>query len=155
MKILLLGALILLTGCTNELEESLSSSETGTAADAAPETGSESDSPVDVAKPAPSFSVTDVDSTTAQGLIAGEAGLVILDIRTPEEFAAGHIDGAINIDFKSADFGSGLDALDKTKPCLMHCRSGGRSTAALPQFEERSFGKIYHLNEGFLAWGQK
>jgi rhodanese-related sulfurtransferase len=89
----------------------------------------------------------------AKKLIAekGEA-LTVLDVRTPGEFAAGHLKGAKNIDFKADDFAAKLGKLDKTKPYLVHCRSGGRSTASLKTFKELGFTNIIHLDGGMIAW---
>ncbi len=116
------------------------------------DSASSNESPVTPLSAASPYSVIDVDAKTAVELIANTPGLVVLDIRTPSEFAAGHIEGAVNVDFKAADFGAKLDSLDKSGVYLVHCRSGGRSTGSLPQFEERSFGTIYHLSKGYASW---
>ncbi|NNC37970.1 MAG: rhodanese-like domain-containing protein [Acidimicrobiales bacterium] len=77
---------------------------------------------------------------------------VILDVRTPKEYNAGHIDGAINVDFKAADFKEQLTALDRNTPYLVHCRSGRRSTLALPILAELGFTDIAHLDGGIKGW---
>ncbi len=77
---------------------------------------------------------------------------VILDVRTPEEFSEGHIEQAINLDYRSETFREELDKLDKSKTYLMHCKSGGRSTEALVIMEELNFPRIYHMNDGILGW---
>jgi len=77
---------------------------------------------------------------------------VILDVRTPEEFASGHIENAINLDFLSETFRKDLDQLDKSKTYLMHCRSGARSVQALSVMEELSFLEVYHMPDGILGW---
>lgn len=56
---------------------------------------------------------------------------VILDIRTPEEFESGHIEGAINIDYHSDTFVKDLDKLDKDKSYLVYCRAWRRSSDAV------------------------
>ena len=97
--------------------------------------------------------MTDVDAAAAAELIAKpDDAPIVIDVRTPEEFAEGHIEGAINIDFKAATFKDELAKLDKDKTYLMHCRSGGRSTSAKPVFEELGFKSVYHLDGGILAW---
>lgn len=78
--------------------------------------------------------------------------LVVLDVRTPEEFKAGHIAAATNIDFKAADFADKLGKLDKDKTYVLHCQSGRRSTASLEVFQKLGFKKIVHLDGGFVAW---
>jgi rhodanese-related sulfurtransferase len=78
--------------------------------------------------------------------------LVILDIRTPEEFAAGHIAGAINIDYYAGDFEQRLGALDLDVPYVMYCNSGNRSSNALPLMDSIGFSEVYELDGGIQAW---
>ena len=77
---------------------------------------------------------------------------VILDVRTPQEFAQGHIAGAIMIDFYSMTFRDDLDALDKDKTYLIYCGSGGRSGKTLDIMEELGFQEVYNLLGGINAW---
>lgn len=77
---------------------------------------------------------------------------VILDIRTPEEYAAGKLDGAINIDFYANDFRSRIDQLDKDTHYLVYCRSGNRSGQALPIFEDLGFTRVDNLANGIVDW---
>ena len=56
--------------------------------------------------------------------------LTVIDVRTPGEFAEGHIPGAKNIDYRNRNFRKRIGKLDKSKEYLVHCRSGGRSAAA-------------------------
>jgi rhodanese-related sulfurtransferase len=92
-----------------------------------------------------------VNALEAQKLVAAKK-VVVLDVRTPEEFAAGHIAGATNISFHSADFARALSGLDTNQACLVHCAVGGRSTQALPTLEKLQFQAIYHLDGGLKAW---
>lgn len=92
-----------------------------------------------------------VKADEAAKLIAG-GGVTIVDVRTPGEFKDGHIKGAENIDIMSGDFEARLARLDKTKPTLVHCQGGGRSTRALPVFEKLGFTHLIHLDEGFGGW---
>ena len=78
--------------------------------------------------------------------------LVILDIRTPEEFAAGHIAGAINIDYYASDFEARLGELDLEVPYVMYCNSGNRSGNALPLMDSIGFTEVYELDGGIQAW---
>lgn len=87
----------------------------------------------------------------AQRLLADKA-VVVLDIRTPEEFKDGHIPGATNINFRAADFEKQIAALPKETVYLVHCASGNRSTQALPVFEKLNFKAIRHLDGGMKAW---
>jgi len=87
------------------------------------------------------------------GIVASPPdGLVILDIRTPEEFAAGHLAGAINIDYYASDFESKLGALDLEQPYVMYCNSGNRSANALPLMDSIGFREVYELDGGIQAW---
>lgn len=96
--------------------------------------------------------VENIEPGAAATLLKENPSAVVLDIRTPEEFSAGHIEGAININFKGDDFDEGIAKLDKSVPYVMHCASGGRSGQSLPKFESLGFKKIYHLDAGFLGW---
>ena len=78
--------------------------------------------------------------------------VTVIDVRTPEEFAVGHIAGATNINFQASDFTTQLGKLDKGKTCLVHCASGGRSTRSLPQFSQLGFKRVIHLDGGIKAW---
>ena len=80
---------------------------------------------------------------------------VIIDIRTPQEYQAGHIDGAVNIDYYSPNFKEELNKLDKTKTYLIYCRTGHRSGLAMPIFKELGFQKVYELGGGITAWAAK
>lgn len=77
---------------------------------------------------------------------------VIIDVRTPEEFAKGHIENAVNIDFYSAIFRDDLDKLDKDKTYLIYCRSGRRSGLAVPMMQELDFMEIYDMLGGIVSW---
>lgn len=59
------------------------------------------------------------------------AGTVVLDVRTPGEFAEGHLDGAVNIDVQAADFATRAGELPTDAPIVVYCRSGNRSAAAV------------------------
>lgn len=78
--------------------------------------------------------------------------LTIIDIRTVAEFDEGHLKGAKQIDFLRDDFAEEIAKLDRKKPYLVHCRSGGRSTRSLSVWKELGFEKVYHLDGGILAW---
>lgn len=92
-----------------------------------------------------------VKADAAARLIATQQ-VTVLDIRTPKEFAAKHIAGAINIDFFARDFAARLDQLDRHQTYLLHCASGNRSRRALPTFEQLGFKRVVHLDGGILGW---
>ena len=102
-----------------------------------------------IAEPEP---VKNVAVADAAKVIAERKDVVVLDLRTDEEFKAGHIAGAKNIDFLGSDFAKKIGELDKSKTYLVHCASGGRSTRSLDTFKSQKFTSILHMNEGFKAW---
>lgn len=99
----------------------------------------------------PATKIDHVDAAGAARLIA-DRKVIVLDIRTPDEFKAGHIAGAKLIDFRAADFEKKLSELDKAKTYLVHCASGGRSTRSLETFKKLRFQSVVHLDGGFRAW---
>jgi rhodanese-related sulfurtransferase len=102
--------------------------------------------------------VANVTVGKAQQLIkehAGKADFVILDVRTPGEFAEGHIDGAVNLDVQSPDFAKRLRVLDRKRSYLVYCRTGNRSRRATLAMEELGFRSIFHMTEGIVKWKQQ
>ena len=81
-----------------------------------------------------------------------DAGVVILDVRTAEEFAQGHIAGSINIDVSSSDFVAKVSELDKTKTYAVYCRSGNRSAVATAEMEKLGFTSLYNMTGGAIDW---
>jgi len=77
---------------------------------------------------------------------------IILDVRTPEEFRNGHIEGAINLDYYSKTFMDDLDRLDKTKTYLIYCRTGSRSGKTFNFMKELRFQKVYGMEGGIIRW---
>ena len=76
----------------------------------------------------------------------------LVDVRTPAEFAAGHIPEAVNIDVRGENFESQVQStLDKERPVAVYCRSGARSKTAARALTEKGF-RVYELNNGFMNW---
>lgn len=82
-------------------------------------------------------------------------GIQLVDVRTPEEFEAGHIESALNYNINGADFASQVEGLDKSKPVLLYCKMGGRSARAAKQLKEMGFMTLYDLEGGYTAWSQE
>ena len=80
----------------------------------------------------------------------------LVDVRTPEEYAEGHIPSSLNIDVKDKEnFPTSVDKLlDKEKKVAVYCRSGRRSRTAAEQLTQKGF-KVYNLNKGILHWKEK
>lgn len=72
-------------------------------------------------------------------------GAVVIDVRTPSEFASGHLEGAINIDVQADDFAQRLSALDPAGRYLVYCRSGNRSAVAVSIMRSLGFGDLTDL----------
>ncbi|MCP4443293.1 MAG: rhodanese-like domain-containing protein [Aureispira sp.] len=79
-------------------------------------------------------------------------GAHLVDVRTPDEFGAGTIDKAANIDFWGASFKDEIAKLDKDKTLFIFCKSGGRSGEATQVCKELGFKEIYDLRGGYMAW---
>jgi len=79
--------------------------------------------------------------------------LVILDVRTREEFGDGHLEGAIMLDFYEADFADQLAGLDPNVPYLLYCRSGNRSGKTAAMMQDLGFTDVANVDGGIVAWG--
>ena len=76
---------------------------------------------------------------------------VMLDVRTPGEFRAGHIDKAFLIDFENQSFLSEIKKLDPAKTYFVYCRSGNRSGQAISQMKANGIKNIYELKGGLVS----
>jgi rhodanese-related sulfurtransferase len=83
---------------------------------------------------------------------AGKKSFHLVDIRTPEEFATGHIKGAKLMDFYASDFRSRLSTLPRDAKVVLYCRSGNRSGQALSAMKELGFKDASHIAGGINAW---
>jgi phage shock protein E len=81
-----------------------------------------------------------------------DSSIIILDVRTPEEFAQGHIAGSINIDVSNSNFIPEVSKLDKTKTYAVYCRSGNRSEVATAEMEKLGFTSLYNMTGGAIDW---
>lgn len=70
---------------------------------------------------------------------------VVLDVRTPEEFAQGHLKQAKNSDYKNGQFEQELSKLDKNKTYYLYCATGNRSGKALKLMQEAGFKNVYNV----------
>jgi rhodanese-related sulfurtransferase len=82
-----------------------------------------------------------------------QPNIQLLDVRSAEEFASGHLKNALQADWnKDAEFAERINALDKSKPLYVYCLSGGRSSSAVKWLLDNGFAKVYNLNGGISAW---
>lgn len=79
---------------------------------------------------------------------------ILIDVRTPAEYAQGHLANAVSIDIYANDFKSRIGKLDKTKPVFVYCKAGSRSGSAVNIMEEMGFKEIYDLSGGIIGWQQ-
>jgi len=76
----------------------------------------------------------------------------IIDVRSPEEYSSGHLQGSKSINWNGDNFDSQILKFDKTKPIMVYCHSGRRSAAAANKMRAKGFKEVYELNGGILAW---
>ncbi len=99
-----------------------------------------------------SQNITNLDAHRFEKQLHETNEKIILDVRTPEEYNAGHIPGAILINYYASDFSSRIMQLDKSKPVYVYCAAGSRSSAAAKKLAQSGFVSIYNLQGGFNAW---
>jgi len=92
---------------------------------------------------------------TPKDLNTRNTGIQLVDVRTPEEYAEGHIKNAININLFDDNFEEQMSKLDKSKDIYVYCLKGGRSGKASNQLEKIGFSKVYDLEGGFQNWQKK
>ncbi len=98
-----------------------------------------------------SSSAIDLSVTEFSSKVA-EVGVITLDVRTPGEYAEGHLEGAQLIDFQSGNFESEISSLDKGATYAVYCRSGNRSGQAVKVMHDAGFHNVYNPNGGVIDW---
>jgi rhodanese-related sulfurtransferase len=93
-----------------------------------------------------------VDAITFSTKIHDTKSAVIIDVRTPEEYAGGFIGNAVNMDYYSPSFKSDISKLDKSQTYFVYCQGGGRSKSAAEVMQKEGFTKVYELNGGMSEW---
>lgn len=96
-----------------------------------------------------------IDAQKASQIIEDHSAgndLAVIDVRTPEEFASGHIGGAVNIDVMSSSFREVIGALEREKIFVIYCLAGSRSSKALAIMQEMGFKSVYNLFGGIKEW---
>lgn len=83
---------------------------------------------------------------------AGDSAFVILDVRTAEEYASGHLKDSQNVDYYAADVRDRIAGLDRAKTYLAYCRTGRRSAEFTKLMQEAGFRSVYDLAGGITAW---
>ena len=93
-----------------------------------------------------------LSSMQSQDISSDAKCLVILDVRTPLEYSSGHLNGSINLDFKSPSFSDQIARLDRDKAYMLYCRTGIRSVRASLLMRSLGFTKLYNLTKGIEQW---
>jgi len=101
-----------------------------------------------------------LDNTTEVKLVTAEEmesileleDVQLVDVRTPKEHEQIHIANSQNIDFMSPTFDEDINKLDKKKPVILYCKSGGRSAKCAKKMKDAGFEKIYDLEGGISKW---
>lgn len=96
--------------------------------------------------------VPDLSADEFEKKLASDKNVQLVDVRTPTEFEEGHLAGAVNMDWRSADFSQQVAGLEKGQPVLLYCLSGGRSAAAAAKLQAMGFAEVYNLRGGILKW---
>lgn len=102
-------------------------------------------------KDEPQIEVKMVTPEEMQSLLEQE-DIQLVDVRTEKEYADGYIENSQNIDIKSPTFDEDILKLDKTKPVIVYCKSGGRSAKCTKKLKEAGFIKVYDLDGGLEKW---
>lgn len=92
-----------------------------------------------------------ITAKEAQELIE-KGKVMVIDVRTPSEYNAGHIQNAQNINIQSPSFIEKIKMLDQDAEYLVNCERGGRSSKAVSLMNELGFLKAFNLGGGILAW---
>lgn len=92
----------------------------------------------------------DVTSTEAKALIAKNKQVVLLDVRTPDEFRQAHLRGALLIPL--AELQKRVSEVPRNRPLLVYCAVGARSSTAAAILASKGYREIYHMSDGLVGW---
>lgn len=106
---------------------------------------------------APELTVTQAASVTlltpsAASDLVGDPAIRVLDVRTAEEFAEGHLPGAVRLDWYASDFADRVAELDHDATWVVYCRSGNRSAQATALMADQGFTAVNDVDGGIVAW---
>ena len=96
--------------------------------------------------------ITKLSATEFSAKINQTNNVQLVDVRTPGEFAGGHIKNALNININGNDFDSQISKLDKNKPVFVYCLSGARSASSANYMSKLGFKEVYDLSGGMIKW---
>lgn len=111
--------------------------------------------PIDLVKEAKASTWRTIDINKALELIEEQEGLVVLDVREPAEFKAGHLPRAINIPPRVLELKIGQKVKEKDTPILIYGGTDGRSSLAAYSLKRMGYINIYNMWGGFMAWKER
>ncbi|MEY4980950.1 MAG: hypothetical protein RL174_288 [Actinomycetota bacterium] len=85
------------------------------------------------------FAVSALSACSSNASLDMTSVAAVIDVRTADEFATGHLDGALNFDIQGSEFASQIDTLDKAANYVIYCRSGNRAGQAVSYMQENGF----------------
>lgn len=91
-----------------------------------------------------------ISVSDARAMMQSSSNVLVIDVRTPEEYVQGHLKGAINIPL--SDLPPRIEALEQNRPILVYCQTGYRSAQASSILVKAGFTKVYNLEGGIIAW---
>lgn len=105
--------------------------------------------------PGISSNAVNVSAADAYDIMQSRQDPVIIDVRTRQEYQAGHLDGAINLDYYSSGFLDRLKALNKNNTYIVYCRKGIRGGIALEMMRSLGFKEVYNILGGLALWAEE
>jgi rhodanese-related sulfurtransferase len=99
-----------------------------------------------------------IEAEAANGMVLtniSNPGFAVVDVRSPEDFKAGHITNALNYEYNSPGFTIGISSLDKNKTYLVYCKTGHRSALAMDIMKKLGFSKVFCLFGGLDEWANR
>ncbi|MEY3010682.1 MAG: hypothetical protein RLZZ314_1324 [Bacteroidota bacterium] len=97
--------------------------------------------------------IKDVNVKEFKSLMAQLDGALLLDVRTPEEWAEGHLAGAAHKDYwGDAGFDDAMNSIPRNRPVLVYCAGGGRSALTAKELHDAGHMEVYNLETGIAGW---
>lgn len=96
--------------------------------------------------------VSEISVSDYKNKYTNDTTIVVLDVRTPDEFKTGHLPRAINMDWYGADFGKQVAVIDTSRTIVVYCRSGKRAANAIEKMQNMGFKHLTNLKGGIQEW---